>query len=110
MFLLCATMYQLVLPWYKRCTIVVVVVVVVVVVLTSHNQVRGHRTGSSHSGVNTIQYKGSAWVPAFAGAHASGRAGQHFDNLRCSGPIWHALNFKVMPRVEYEHGIMKVMI
>ena len=23
--------------------------------------------------------KGSAWVPAFAGTHASGRAGQHFD-------------------------------
>ena len=44
-------------------------------------------------------YKGSAWVPAFAGAHASGRAGQHFDNLRCSCPIWHALNFEVMPRV-----------
>ena len=43
--------------------------------------------------------KGSAWAPAFAGAHASGRAGQHFDNLRCSCPIWHALNFKVMPRV-----------
>ena len=31
---------------------------------------------------------------------ASGRAGQHFDNLiRCGCPIWHALNFKVMPRV-----------
>ena len=44
-------------------------------------------------------YKGSAWAPALAGAHASGRAGQHFDNLRCSCPIWHALNFKVMPRV-----------
>ena len=43
-------------------------------------------------------YKGSAWAPAFAGAHESGRAGQHFDNLRCSCPIWHA-NFKVMPRV-----------
>ena len=26
-------------------------------------------------------YKGSAWAPAFAGAHASGRAGQHFDKL-----------------------------
>ena len=26
-------------------------------------------------------------------------AGQHFDNLRCSCPIWHVLNFKVMPRV-----------
>ena len=37
-------------------------------------------------------YKSSAWAPAFAGAHASGRAGQHFDNLRCSCPIWHALN------------------
>ena len=24
-------------------------------------------------------YKGSAWVPAFAGTHAPGRAGQHFD-------------------------------
>ena len=48
---------------------------------------------------NFIQYKGSACAPAFAGAHASGRAGQHFDNLRCSCPIWHALNFKVMPRV-----------
>ena len=45
------------------------------------------------------RYKGSAWAPAFAGVHASGRAGQHFDNLRCSCPIWHALNFKVMPRV-----------
>ena len=55
-------------------------------------------------------YKGSAWVPAIAGAHASGRAGQHFDNLSCSCPIWHALNFKVMPIVKYEHGIMKVMI
>ena len=29
----------------------VVVVVVVVVVINWHNQVRGHRTGSSHSGV-----------------------------------------------------------
>ena len=47
----------------------------------------------------SIKYKGSAWAPAFAGAHASGRAGQHFDHLRCSCPIWHALNFKVMPRV-----------
>ena len=46
-----------------------------------------------------LEYKGSAWAPASAGAHASGRAGQHFDNLRCSCPIWHALNFKVMPRV-----------
>ena len=45
-------------------------------------------------------YKGSAWAPAFSGAHASGRAGQHFGNLRvCSCPIWHALNFKVMPIV-----------
>ena len=34
-----------------------------------------------------IAYKGSAWAPAFAGAHDSGRAGQHFDNLRCSCPI-----------------------
>ena len=34
-----------------------------------------------------IVYKGSAW------------AGQHFYNLRCSCPIWHALNFEVMPRV-----------
>ena len=24
-------------------------------------------------------YKGSAWAPAFAGAHASGRAGRHSD-------------------------------
>ena len=24
-------------------------------------------------------YKGSAWVPAFAGTHAPGRAGQHFE-------------------------------
>ena len=24
-------------------------------------------------------YKGSAWVSAFAGTHASGRAGQHFE-------------------------------
>ena len=24
-------------------------------------------------------YKGSAWVPAIAGTHASGRAGQHFE-------------------------------
>ena len=61
-------------------------------------------------GNQNIVYKGSAWAPADAGAHASGRAGQHFDNLRCSCPIWHALNFKVMSRVEYEHGIMKVMI
>ena len=38
-------------------------------------------------------------VRVYAGAHASGRAGQHFDNLMCSCPIWHALNFKVMPRV-----------
>ena len=51
-----------------------------------------------HDGYNP-SYKGSAWAPAFAGAHASGRAGQHFDNLRCSCPIYHALNFKVMPRV-----------
>ena len=57
-----------------------------------------------------LKCKGSAWAPAFAGAHASGRAGQHFDNLRCSCPIWHALNLKVMPRVQYEHGIIKVMI
>ena len=56
------------------------------------------------------QYKGSAWAPPFAGAHASGRAGHHFDHLRCSCPIWHALNFKVMPRVSYEHGILKVML
>ena len=34
------------------------------------------------------------------GAHASGRAGQHFYKLRCGCPIWHSLNFKViMPRV-----------
>ena len=46
-----------------------------------------------------LKNKGSAWAPAFAGAHASGRAGQHFDNLRCSCPIWHALNFRAMPRV-----------
>ena len=45
------------------------------------------------------KHKGSAWAPASAGAHASGRAGQHFDNLRCSCQIWHASNFKVMPRV-----------
>ena len=25
------------------------------------------------------EYKGSAWAPAFAGAHASGRAGRHSD-------------------------------
>ena len=31
--------------------VVVVVVVVAVVVVNWHNQVRGHRTGSSHSGV-----------------------------------------------------------
>ena len=43
--------------------------------------------------------KGSAWAPAFASAHTSGRAGQHFDKLRCSCPIWHSLNFKVMQRV-----------
>ena len=24
-------------------------------------------------------YKGSAWIPAFAFTHASGRAGEHFD-------------------------------
>ena len=24
-------------------------------------------------------YKSSAWLPAFAGTHAPGRAGQHFD-------------------------------
>ena len=41
---------------------------------------------------------------------ASGRAGQHFDHLRCSCPIWHASNSKVMPRVSYEHGILKVML
>ena len=34
-----------------------------------------------------------------AGDHASGRAEQHFDKLRCSCPIWHSLNFKVLPRV-----------
>ena len=28
---------------------------------------------------NISIYKGSAWVPAFAGTHASGRAGQHFE-------------------------------
>ena len=28
-----------------------------------------------------IHYKGSAWVPAFAGTHASGKAGQHFELL-----------------------------
>ena len=49
--------------------------------------------------INYTLYKGSAWAPAFAGAHASGRAGQHFDNLTCSCLIWHALSFKVMPRV-----------
>ena len=27
----------------------------------------------------TLTYKGSAWVPAFDGTHAPGRAGQHFD-------------------------------
>ena len=43
-----------------------------------------------------VIYKDSAWV---AGAHASDRAGQHFDKSRCSCPIWHSLNFKVMPRV-----------
>ena len=26
-----------------------------------------------------IPYKGSAWMPAYAGTHASGRAGQHFE-------------------------------
>ena len=25
------------------------------------------------------EYKGSAWVPAFAGTHTPGRAGQHLD-------------------------------
>ena len=36
---------------------------------------------------------------AFAGAHASGMAGKHFDKLRCSCPIWNPFNFKLMPRV-----------
>ena len=31
--------------------------------------------------------EGSARAPAFAGAHASGRAGQHFDEISCSCPI-----------------------
>ena len=35
----------------------------------------------------------------YAGAHASVRAGQHFDKLRCSCPIWHSLNFEVKSRV-----------
>ena len=59
---------------------------------------------------STVYDKGSAWAPAFAGAHASGTAGQHIDKLRCSCPIWHSLNFKVMPRILYEHGIMKVIL
>ena len=29
--------------------------------------------------LKNICYKGSAWVSAFAGTHASGRAGQHFE-------------------------------
>ena len=28
---------------------------------------------------NDYTYKGSAWVPPFAGTHAPGRAGQHFE-------------------------------
>ena len=51
-----------------------------------------------------------ASAPAFACVHASGRAGQHFDKFRCSCPIWHSLNFKVMPRVSYEHGTMNVIL
>ena len=34
-----------------------------------------------------VYYKSSAWAPAFAGAHASGRAGQYFDKLSYSCPI-----------------------
>ena len=29
--------------------------------------------------LNLLHYKGSAWVPAYAATHASGRAGQHFE-------------------------------
>ena len=32
-----------------------------------------------HDAINNTQYKGSAWVPAYASAHAPGRAGQRFD-------------------------------
>ena len=31
------------------------------------------------AGTDDTVKKGSAWVPAFAGTHAPGRAGQHFD-------------------------------
>ena len=58
-----------------------------------------HHMGRVQGYNNITIYKGSEWAPASTGAHASGRAGQHFDNLRCSCPIWHALNFEVMPRV-----------
>ena len=40
--------------------------------------------------LHVAYYKGSAWALAFAGAHASGRAGQHFDNLRCKQRIIYA--------------------
>ena len=41
-------------------------------------------TYNSFSGGEPFQrkknmYKGSAWLPAYAGTHASGRAGQHFE-------------------------------
>ena len=32
-----------------------------------------------HTGIPTKAYKGSAWVAAFDGTHAPGRAGQYFD-------------------------------
>ena len=70
---------------------------------TFGTKVRARRDVPEGRKIYIYIYKGSAWAPAFAGAHASGRARQHFDHLRCSCPIWHALNIKVMPRVSYEH-------
>ena len=59
--------------------------------------------------VPLYHYKGSAWVPAFAGAHAPGRAGQHFD-LFDSIPLPHttsvyAVGCEVMPRDRYRLAV-----
>ena len=39
----------------------------------------GSRCAASDTLMFRYLYKGSAWVPAFAGTYASGRAGQHFE-------------------------------
>ena len=51
-------------------------------------------------------------MPAFAGAHASGRAGQHLDEKKVVAVVYYStfLKFELMPRVKFEHEIVKVYL